>query len=108
MRSESYGAIGLFLLALTVVFQASLYPMGNSLKRIGPGFFPLALGVLMALFSLAIFIKSRVHPAKEEAFKRPERWSGLMVVVGSTLAYGFLLRYLGLFLTTFLFSFGLV
>jgi hypothetical protein len=107
MRSESYGAIGLFLLALAVIFQASLYPLGNSLKRIGPGFFPLALGVLMALFSSVIFIKSRVHPAKEEAFKRPESWSGLMVVVGSTLAYGFLLHYLGLFLTTFLFSFWL-
>ena len=107
MRSESYGAIALFLLALAVIFQASLYPMGNSLKRIGPGFFPLALGVLMALFSLVIFIKSLVHPAKEETFKRPKSWSGLMVVAGSTLAYGFLLPYLGLFLTTFLFSFWL-
>lgn len=107
MRSESYGAIALFLLALAVVFQTSLYPLGNSLKRIGPGFFPMALGVLMALFSFMIFIKSIVHPAKEAGFKRPKSWSGLIVVVGSTLAFGFLLQYLGLFLTTFLFSFWL-
>ncbi len=107
MRSENVGTIILLLLSIAVIVQSSQYSMGSSLKRVGPGFFPMILAISMAIVSLSILIQSILDPVKDSGFKKPKSWLGFIMVVGSILAYGFFLQYLGFFITTFLFAFSL-
>lgn len=106
-RKDIFSAVVLFVFALAFGLQASLFPLGD-LKRVGPGFLPLVLAVLLGLLSLILFLVSLPHRNKKRVFPWPEQWGGIVSVLVALFAYGFFLRSLGFSLTTFLFSFGLL
>ncbi len=106
-RRNRFSAIALLVFALVVGFKAGTFPLGN-LKSIGPGFFPLVLATLLGLLSLVLLISSFTSPEEKEPPRWPKRWVGIVAVLASLFAYGFLLKFLGFPLTTFLFSLALL
>jgi hypothetical protein len=70
------------------------YPMGT-LVRMGPGDFPAALGLILALFGVYLAARGLGWPRKDEA---PVAWDWRPVgcIVASMFLFGFLLPRLGL------------
>jgi len=84
-------AIGAF--AVIVAFN---YPMGTA-ARMGPGYFPRALGsLLMILGAMSVF---RSFREKGEPIMR-WKFRPIIIVLGSTVIFGLILQYIGLELST--------
>ncbi len=82
-----FAAVG----AAAVVFARN-HPMGTAM-RMGPAYFPVALGALLALIGVALIARSLVRsgpPIGPFAFRK------LALVLGSTVLFGLVLRPLGL------------
>jgi putative tricarboxylic transport membrane protein len=80
------------LFGLSAVVIAREYGMGSAL-RMGPGYFPTVLGALLALIGVIALVRSFVQPAAPVgrfALK------GLLLVVGSTVVFGLVVRRAGL------------
>jgi putative tricarboxylic transport membrane protein len=106
-RRDRFSAVALVVFSLAVGFKASTFPLGN-LKSIGPGFFPLVLAALLGLLSLGLLVSSLAGREEKEPAKWPDRWAGIVIVLAALFAYGFLLKFLGFSLSTFLFSLALL
>lgn len=85
------GAIYLAL-AAAVIWIARDYQTGSS-ARMGPGYFPTALGSILALFGVASMGRAFIKPG---APIDPIVWRPLLLVIGSTVLFGLLLDRLGL------------
>ena len=84
---------GIFLTALGLFFAiyAQRYSMGT-LNRMGAGYFPVVLGVIMALLGLLVAV-----PAWFRAGEGPDvSWKTLFLVIGSVVLFGLTLNTLGL------------
>ena len=84
---------GLVIVAfgLAMAAMAATYPLG-SLLRPGPGFFPVAIGLLLAALGAGIAVEARQADADERAFPwRPAIWTTLGI-----LAFALLLDRAGL------------
>lgn len=95
---------GLLFLAIGLVlsFVASSYPVGT-LTRMGPGFFPLCLSVLLAFLALIILFSPKAKLMEETEQPDPQiqttpllRWRGISCIILGLLAFIFLGEYLGL------------
>jgi hypothetical protein len=74
-------------LAIGVIWIGRNYPQGTS-ARMGPGYFPVALGSLLAVFSVVSIGRSFIRVGEAiSAFA----WRPLLLVLGSTLLFGLLL-----------------
>ena len=73
------------------------YSMGSS-ARPGPGYFPLGLGLLLAVLGIVIMAKSLLKPSIE-APMGPVRWRPLVIVVAAIVVFGLALPRLGMALT---------
>jgi len=77
-RKDFLGGGLMLLLGLGAAFQASHYELG-SLRRMGPGYFPLALGVILAVTGSLILLGSlRGTAAGVAAFAVIGRYGGLL------------------------------
>jgi hypothetical protein len=98
---DYYGGALVALVGLGAAVQGSRYGVG-SLTQMKAGFFPVAMGVILALLGVAIAgsatRKSSEHV--EEAALAPE-WRGWMCIVSSILAFLVLGKYGGLLPATF-------
>ena len=106
-RRDRFSAVALLVFALAVGLKASTFPLGN-LKSVGPGFFPLVLAALLGLLSFVLLISSFTSLEEKDRPTWPARWTGVVSVLAALFAYGFLLKFLGFSLTTFLFSLALL
>lgn len=75
-----------------VVLLARNYQLGSALKM-GPGYFPTALGGLLALVGLIAIVRSFLRPGTPID---PFHWKPLLIVLGATLLFGVLVRNAGL------------
>ena len=90
---------GLFLTALGLFFAiyAQRYSMGT-LNRMGPGYFPVVLGAIMALLGLLVAV-----PAWSRAGVGPDvSWKTMFIVIGSVVLFGATLQTVGLMFTSML------
>jgi len=71
---------------------ARAYPMGTAM-RMGPGYFPTVLGILLALLGTFVLLRSLVRPGAPVG--RPA-FGPIGLVVGPIVLFGLLLRPLGL------------
>jgi hypothetical protein len=85
------GAIYLAL-AIVVIWVGRNYQQGSS-ARMGPGYFPVVLGSILALFGIASMIRSFIRPGEAIA---PIAWKPLILVLSSIVLFGLLLDRLGL------------
>jgi hypothetical protein len=91
------GGLGLAALGLFAAIYAQRYEFGD-LNRMGPGFFPIVLGILLAALGLMIAIPAffRSGPAIEV------KWKAFALVMLSLVAFALTLKSLGLILATVL------
>jgi len=98
---DYYGGALVALIGLATAVQGSRYGVG-SLAQMKAGFFPVAMGVVLALLGVAIAASARRQssdPADEEG-QAPE-WRGWICIVSSILAFLVLGKYGGLLPATF-------
>jgi hypothetical protein len=90
----SFGGFGLAV----SLYAATHYSVGTSI-RMGPGYFPTAIGALVALLGLALMLTSlRVEgPRLPRVPLRP-----VVLIVAGSIAVGYLLKPLGLVVSTIL------
>jgi hypothetical protein len=89
-----YFACGVFFAAF-----ATSYSMGTAAKM-GPGYFPFYLGILLCLIGAYVAIlglKKDAEVAEVEAFD----WRTILTVLGGVVAFAFLLPTMGLFIALF-------
>ena len=98
--TDYYGGGLMILLGLGVVMQGRTYNVGT-LSRMGPGFFPVALGTILALIGAAIALTAKGSvPPGEEKHLAPE-WRGWICITLSIVAFVVLGKYGGLIPATF-------
>jgi Tripartite tricarboxylate transporter TctB family len=95
IKSQKDFFSGLMFLVVGAVFAigATKYNVGNA-ARMGPGYFPMLLGVLLAVLGTAIIFYSMVHnPAHGMEGDKIGKWAWrpLAYVLGANLAFGILL-----------------
>jgi len=99
---DYYAGALLVLIGLGTIYQSSRYDVGT-LAEIGPGFFPMVMGVILAGCGIAIaFNQSAIADDEHdsETLDRPE-WRGWGCILGGVLAFILLAHNGGLFPATF-------
>jgi hypothetical protein len=84
------GAIYLAL-AIVAIWIGRNYEQGTA-ARMGPGYFPTALGSLLAVFGVVSIARAFIRPGAPIA---PVAWRPLLLVLGATVLFGFLLERVG-------------
>jgi hypothetical protein len=93
---------GLLFVAFGVFFAGfgTQYTFGTA-ANVGPGYFPTVLGIITAVLGIVVAIGGLSPNAKEEKVKR-FAFPTLLLVLGSVVLFGLLLKPLGLVLSLFL------
>jgi hypothetical protein len=87
-------------LGLGFAFKATTYQMGSA-ARMGPGYFPFWLGMVLALLGAIVLLGSLSKRATETHIDRFD-WRIVLYVIGSVVLYGFVLSFLGVYISVFL------
>jgi hypothetical protein len=99
-NKDYYGGGLMILLGLGAALQGQTYKIG-SLSHMGPGFFPVALGVLLALTGMAIALTAKGNVPAAEEKRLPPEWRGWLCITFSIVAFVVLGKYGGLLPATF-------
>jgi hypothetical protein len=99
-RKDLLGGALILVLGLATAFQATRYDIG-SLRRMGPGFFPLALGVILMVTGMLIIAASRRAVTGPAAVRLPPEWRGWICICAAIAAFIVMGRYGGLLPATF-------
>ncbi len=83
---------GLMFIAVGAAFSlgALNYTVGSA-ARMGPGYFPLLLGALLALFGGLVVLGSLGSPRPDGGEIGRIAWKPLLMIIGANLAFGILL-----------------
>jgi hypothetical protein len=94
-NQRAFTAGALFLAVAVFYFTMSFNYMQGTPARMGPGFFPKMVAILLGLIGVGVLIGSVAPRAHIE---RLERWDvkGLLWITGSVALFGLLLPYFGL------------
>lgn len=94
-------AAGLLFVAIGIatVVAALDYPMGT-VRRFGPGYFPVLLGVLLALLGAAVAIKGIAVRIEDAEPIGPWALRPLILIAAAVIAFALLVRPLGLTVAT--------
>ena len=92
IKSQKDFFSGIMFLAVGVAFAwgATTYNVGEG-ARMGPGYFPLMLGILLAALGLAIIFEAMVVETEDGEKIGSIAWKPLGFIIGSNLAFGLLL-----------------
>jgi hypothetical protein len=100
-RNKSYyGGCVMLLIGLSAVLQGMQYPVGTP-SSMGPGFFPVSLGVVLALIGLSIAISGKFEQTDGHKKQLPPEWRGWFCICASITAFVTLGKYGGLLPATF-------
>lgn len=92
MKSQKDFFSGLLFMAVGVAFAwgATNYSVGTA-ARMGPGYFPLALGILLAVLGAVITFKALVVETEDGEKMGPWAWKPLFFIIVANLVFGLLL-----------------
>lgn len=101
INKDYYGGALIIAIGLGAIFEGSTYRIGT-LREMGPGFFPAAVGALMLLMGVIIAIEglARKNIATKDDSK-PSQARGWFCILGGTAAFIVLGEYTGLLPATF-------
>lgn len=104
-RRDYYAGGLLFLMGASTAYIGSTYQIGT-LTRMGPGFFPVCLGVLMAFMGVLVALSARAANAAgpgdiHHGVQLHPDWRGWTCIGGSVIAFILLAQYAGLLPATF-------
>lgn len=98
IRNQRAFAVGLLFLVVAATFVVlSLDLEQGTAARMGPGYFPWLLGIVLCLIGLAVLAGAVAPGAAAERLSRWD-WKGLGWIVGSVALFAVLLQPLGLIL----------
>lgn len=97
---DYYGGALMVLIGVGAIIQGKQYPLGT-LSRMGPGFFPVALGAILAFTGLAIIATARFTATQAEKTPLPPEWRGWSCIGLGVVAFVVLGKYGGLVPATF-------
>ncbi len=89
----------MILFGLGAIAEGTGYHLGT-LRRMGPGFFPAAVGALLVLCGIIIAIEGLSRKNVSDGRGRPE-WRGWLCIIGGIVAFILLGKYTGLLPATF-------
>ncbi|SUV55014.1 Tripartite tricarboxylate transporter TctB family [Bordetella bronchiseptica] len=98
-RQDFWSGVMFIVLGLGFSRQASSYQMGTA-ARMGPGYFPFWLGLVLALLGAIVLISALSKKATETAVEGFD-WRIVFLVVGSVVLYALILKPLGVYLSVF-------
>jgi|TARA_B110000503_G_C7065117_1_gene378378 hypothetical protein len=92
IRSQKDFSSGLMFLVVGLAFSvgATNYRVGES-ARMGPGYFPMLLGILLILIGVFVLVKSLMGRKREGEEVGKFAWVPLAYVLGANLLFGILL-----------------
>ncbi len=92
IKSQKDFFSGLLFVTVGVAFAvgATSYKMGTS-ARMGPGYFPLMLGVLMAVLGAVIIFKALLLETKDGDKIGPWAWKPLFFIIAANVTFGVML-----------------
>ncbi|MDB5774256.1 MAG: putative tripartite tricarboxylate transporter(TTT) family, TctB subunit [Herbaspirillum sp.] len=99
-NKDYYGGGLMMLLGLGSVLQGRDYQIGT-LQRMGSGFFPVALGVLLMLIGAAIALSAKSAVPEGDQKQLAPEWRGWICITLSIVAFVTLGKYGGLLPATF-------
>ena len=86
IRKDHVGGALMFVIGVAAALQGATYRMGT-LSRMGPGYFPVALGTILALIGAAIFVMAGVGEAPAPKKKLPPEWRAWFCIGSSIVAF---------------------
>ena len=104
---DTLSGLLLFIFGVIVVLHARTFPTPSG-QNIGPGFFPIVVGVGLALGGVALMWSGRKQSGVawlefEDWVKRPRTALNAVLVIGALIGYTLLVDIVGFFLTAFVF-----
>jgi putative tricarboxylic transport membrane protein len=101
-KRDYYAGALMMLLGLGASLEGQRYGIGT-LTRMGPGFFPVALGVIMVLVGILIAGSAYVstEAEKEHFFPAERQWRGWLCIIASPILFILFGEYAGLLPATF-------
>ncbi|SPU49359.1 tripartite tricarboxylate transporter TctB family protein [Bordetella trematum] len=99
-RQDFWSGVMFIALGLGFAWQATSYQMGTA-ARMGPGYFPFWLGLVLALLGAVVLLGSLSKKAQETHVDRFD-WRIVFLVIGSVVVYAVVLNYLGVYISVFL------
>lgn len=96
-RQDFWSGAMFVAIGLGFAWKATSYQMGTA-ARMGPGYFPFWLGMVLALIGVIVLLGSISKRATETHVDKFD-WRIVGLVVGSVILYGFILRPLGVYLS---------
>lgn len=99
IRNQRDFASGLMFIVIGVAFAigSTNYSFGQS-ARPGPGYFPMLLGVIMAILGALVTLQSMAGKDRGEPIGSVT-WKPLLLILGAVVVFGLLLPRLGLIIT---------
>lgn len=99
-KQDFWSGVMFILLGLGFAWKATSYSMGTA-ARMGPGYFPHWLGILMAILGAVILISS-IRPKAEKTTIDKFDFKILAIIISSIVVFALTLRPLGLIASLFL------
>ncbi|NYT75380.1 tripartite tricarboxylate transporter TctB family protein [Alcaligenaceae bacterium] len=99
-RQNFWSGIMFVVIGAGFALGATSYSMGTA-ARMGPGYFPFWLGVILALLGAIVAISALSEKAEETELEHFD-WKIAIIIIGAVALSGVLLNYLGVYITVFL------
>jgi uncharacterized protein YacL len=99
-KQDFWSGVMFLVLGLGFAIKATSYQMGNA-ARMGPGYFPFWLGMVLALIGAVVLLGSMMPKATATHIDKFD-WRVLALVVGGVVLYGLVLKLLGVYISVFL------
>lgn len=90
-----FGGGLMFVIGIAALWRSMSYQIGT-LNNMGSGFFPAALGAILALTGVAIAVTARLATPRGEAKRLPPEWRGWACISLGIVAFAVLGQYAGL------------
>ena len=103
-RQDFWSGVMFIAVGLAFSWFAAEYQMGTA-ARMGPGYFPFWLGLIMAILGAILSLGSLSSKAEETHVDKFD-WRSTFLVLGSVLLFGVLLNSLGLYVCLFILVVG--
>ena len=98
-RQDFWSGVMFIALGLGFAWKAASYQMGTA-ARMGPGYFPFALGLVLAILGAIVLLGSLAKNATETQVEKFD-WRITFLVIGSVILYGLILKLLGIYISVF-------
>ena len=89
-QKDFYSGVMFAVVGVAFAWGATTYNVGSG-ARMGPGYFPLMLGILMALIGLAVMFTGLSVETEDGEKVGKWAWKQVVYIIGANLAFGVLL-----------------